>query len=113
MYSATNVASAVVDFVKGNVDDGVIDSPPSRSIGRIPIYLPCPLRSRSPTHQNVRTPQRQLYCKASLRNTKEAKEKDLIHYSVEVLIEPAIVSPLSKSHAAVPLRHSGKEGRLL
>jgi hypothetical protein len=44
MYSATNVASAVVDFVKGNVDDGVIDSPPSRSIGRIPIYLPCPLQ---------------------------------------------------------------------
>ena len=43
MYSATDAASADLDFSKGNVEDGVVDSPPSCSAGRTPIYLPFPL----------------------------------------------------------------------
>jgi hypothetical protein len=68
MYSTTNVVSAALDFSKGNVEDGVVDSPPSRSAGRMLVCLPSPLRdyqstpirqhSRSPMHHNVRTPQR-------------------------------------------------------
>jgi hypothetical protein len=96
MYSATDAASAALDFSKENVEDGVVDSPPSRSVGRTPVYLPSPLcdcrstpirqRSCLPTHHNVHTPQRQLYCKALL-DKDEAKEKNHVHYSVKVPIE--------------------------
>ena len=41
---ATDVASAALDYSKGNVQDGVINSPPSRSAGRMLVYLPSPLR---------------------------------------------------------------------
>jgi hypothetical protein len=68
MYSTTDVAFVAIDFAKGNEDDGVIDSPPSRSAGRMPVCLPSPLqggqlnpirqRQRSSTHQNIHTPQR-------------------------------------------------------
>jgi hypothetical protein len=34
MYSTTDAASAVVDFAKDNVEDGVVDSPPSCGAGR-------------------------------------------------------------------------------
>jgi hypothetical protein len=43
MYSATDAASAVVDFAKGNVEDKVVDSPPSCSASETPSYLPFPL----------------------------------------------------------------------
>ena len=43
MYSATNAASAVVDFAKDNVEDGVMNIPPSRDAARLPVYLPLPL----------------------------------------------------------------------
>jgi hypothetical protein len=33
MYSTTYVASAAIDFAKGNVEEEAIDSPPSCSIG--------------------------------------------------------------------------------
>jgi hypothetical protein len=122
MYSATDATSAAIDFVKG-VEDGVANSPPSCSAGRTLVCSSSPLRDyrstpirqclRLPTHQNVRTPQRQLYCKASLCVTKEAKEKDPIHYNVKVLIEPGLVSRASQSQADVQQQHSDKEGRLL
>jgi hypothetical protein len=40
MYSATNAASAAVDFAKGNVEDSVVNSPPSRGAGGSPICSP-------------------------------------------------------------------------
>jgi hypothetical protein len=110
MYSATDVALAALDFSKGNVEDGVVDSPPSCSAGRTPICSPPPLRdyrstpirqrSRSPMHHNVRMPQRQLYGKASL-DRDEAKEKDHVHYSIQIPVERRLVSPTSQSQAAV------------
>jgi hypothetical protein len=79
MYSATDAASASVNFAKGNVEDGVVNSPPSRDVARLPVCPPSPLqgygstptrqRSYSPTKGTLRTPQRQLYCKATLCGT--------------------------------------------
>jgi hypothetical protein len=43
MYSTTYVASAAIDFAKGNVEEEAIDSPPSCSIGRTLVYFPSPL----------------------------------------------------------------------
>ena len=71
LFSATDVASAAIDFSKSNVDDGVVDSPPSRGLRRSPIVSPSPLRgslcrprsdrSSSPTPRSSNTPHRQLY----------------------------------------------------
>jgi hypothetical protein len=104
------------------VEDGVVDNPPSRSAGRTPVCSPSPLRdcrstpirqhSHSPTHHNIRTPQRQLYCKASL-DKDEAKEKDHVHYSIKVPVERGLVSPALQSQAAVRPQRLDKEGRLL
>jgi hypothetical protein len=122
MYSATDVASVALDFSKGNVEDKVVDSLPSRSARRTPVCLPSPLcdyrstpirqRSCSPTHHNVCKPQRQLYGKASLARD-EAKEKDHIHYSIQIPVERGLVSPAPQSQAVVRPQHLDKEGRLL
>ena len=71
LFSATDAASAAIDFSKSNVDDGVVDSPPSRGLRRSPIvspsplqgslYRPCSDRSSSPTPRSSNTPHRQLY----------------------------------------------------
>jgi hypothetical protein len=37
MYSATDAASAAIDFAKGNVEDGIVNSPPSRDATRLPV----------------------------------------------------------------------------
>jgi hypothetical protein len=110
MYSATDATSAALDFSKGNVEDRVVDSPPSHRAGRTHVCSPSPLRdcrstpirqrSRSPTHHNVRTLQRQLYCKASL-DMDEAKENDHVHYSVNIPVERGLVSLASQSQATV------------
>ena len=60
-----------IDFSKSNVDDGVVDSPPSRGLRRSPIVSPSLLRgslcrprsnrSTSPTPRFSNTPHRQLY----------------------------------------------------
>ena len=122
MYSATDAASAALDFSKENVGDGVVDSPPSRSVRRTPTCSPSPLRdcrptpirqrSRSPTHHNVCTPQRQLYSKASI-DKDEANEKDHVHYKISVPKERKLVSSVPQSEAAVQPRRLDKEGRLL
>jgi hypothetical protein len=44
MYSATDAASSIVDFAKGNVEDDVVNSPSSRGAGRSPVCSPSPLR---------------------------------------------------------------------
>jgi hypothetical protein len=47
LRSATDAASAAIDYSKGNVEDGVVDSPPSRIRGRTPICSPSPLKRAS------------------------------------------------------------------
>ena len=71
LFSATDAASAAIDFSKGNVEDGVIDSPPSRGPWWSPVVSASPLqgspcaggrdRSPSPDREPSRTPHRQLY----------------------------------------------------
>ena len=71
LCSATDAASAAIDFSKGSVDDGVVDSPPSRGSAKTPVCSPSPLkrststpvrdRSHSPTPRTESTPQRKLY----------------------------------------------------
>jgi hypothetical protein len=53
MYSATDAASAAVDFAKSNLEDGVVNSPPSRDAARLPVCLPSPLPGygSTPTRQ--------------------------------------------------------------
>ena len=71
LFSATDAASAAIDFSMSNVDDGVVDSPPSRELRRSLIVSPSSLRgslcrtrsdhSSSPTPRSSNTPHRQLY----------------------------------------------------
>lgn len=71
MYTATDAASATMDFTREGVDDDVVDSPPSRGPVRTPLCSPSPLkrictspsrrRSMSPTLPSCKMPQRQLY----------------------------------------------------
>jgi hypothetical protein len=49
MYSATDAASATIDFVKGNVEDGVLNNPPSQDVARLHVCLPSPLRGYGST----------------------------------------------------------------
>ena len=44
---ATDAASAAIDYSKGNIEDGVIDSPPSRGPMKTPICSPSPLKRAS------------------------------------------------------------------
>ena len=39
-----DVVSTIVDFAKGNVEDGVVNSRPSHGAGRSPVCSPYPLR---------------------------------------------------------------------
>jgi hypothetical protein len=123
MYSATDAASATVDFIKGNVEDGVVNNPPSRGAGRSPICSPSPLqgcdwiptgqRLCSLTERTVRTPQRQLYSKLPICSIEEAKETDPVHYDNEVRIQPATKLRESLSYGFGRHQLPEKRGRLL
>jgi hypothetical protein len=43
IYSASDAASAAVDFAKGNVEDGVVNSPPSWDVARLLVCSPSSL----------------------------------------------------------------------
>jgi hypothetical protein len=47
MFFAFDAVSAAIDFAEGNVDDGMVDSPPSQGPVVIPILSPSPLISRT------------------------------------------------------------------
>ena len=108
MYSATDAAFAIADFAKGNVEDGVVNSPPSCSAVRSPVCSPASLRrcdwtptrqsSCSLTEKTIHIPQRQLYSKLPICSTEEAKEIDAVHYDKEVWVQPATKLFKSLSH---------------
>ena len=54
--SATDVVLAAIDYLKGNIDDGVVDSPPSRGPERTPLYSPSPLKQVSSSHWRSLSP---------------------------------------------------------
>jgi hypothetical protein len=49
MYSETDATSAAVDFAKGSLEDGVVNSPPSWNAARLPVCSPSPLRGYGST----------------------------------------------------------------
>ena len=71
LCSATDAASAAIDFSKGSIHDGVVDSPPSRGFVKTSNCSPSPLkhtastavrdRSPSPTQRIESTSYRKLY----------------------------------------------------
>ena len=113
MYSATNAASVIVDFAKGNIKDDIVNNPPSHGAGRSPVYSPSPLQgcdwisigqsSCLLTEKTVCIPQRQLYSKPPKCSIEDAKEIDLVHFNKEVWIQPA--TKLLKSLSHRPGRH--------
>jgi hypothetical protein len=112
MYSAIDAASAAVDFAKGNVEDGVVNSPPSRDAARLHVCSPSPLWgygstptrqcSYSPTKRTLCTPQRQLYCKATLCGMENVNG---------VSMGPPSKSRTSHSHISRRRSHAEMEGR--
>ena len=94
LFSATDAASATIDFSKGNVEDGVVDSPPSRGPWRSPVVFASPLqgspcaggrdRSLSPDREPSRTLHRQLY--------KSGPIVVPLHASLEAVVQHAFVA---------------------
>ena len=91
LFSATDAALAAIDFSKGNVEDGVVDSPPSRGPWRLPVVSASPLqgspcarghdRSPSPDRDPSRTPHRQLYKSGSIVVPLHASHKAVVQYA--------------------------------
>jgi hypothetical protein len=90
-----------------------VHSPPSRDAARLPVCLPSPLwgygltptrqRSYSPIKGTLRTPQRQLYCKATLCSTDKVNG---------VSVGPPSKSRASHSHVSRRRSH-GEKGECL
>ena len=113
MYSATDTASVTVDYAKGNIEDSVMNSPPSHGAGRLPVCSSSPLRgcNWTPTGQRsclltektVCTSQRQLYSKPPKCSIEDAKEIDLVHFDKEIQVQSA--TKLLKSLSYGSSRH--------
>lgn len=58
LRSAADAASAAIDYSKGDIEDGVVDSPPSRGFVETPACSPSPLKRASPTADNCFSPTR-------------------------------------------------------
>ena len=94
LFLATNAASAAIDFSKGNVEDGVVDSPPSQGLWRSPVVSASPLqgsscvggrdRSPSPDREPSKTPHRQLF--------KSGPIVVPLHASLEAVVQHASVA---------------------
>ena len=56
LRSATDAASAAIDYSKGNVEDGVVDSPPKRGPARTTLCSPSPLKRESPSRGRSLSP---------------------------------------------------------
>ena len=54
--SATDAASTAIDYSKGNIEDRVLDSPPSRGPGRTLICSPSLLKRVSPNRGQYSSP---------------------------------------------------------
>ena len=100
LCSATDAASAVIDFSKGNVEEGIVGSPPSRGAPRTPICSPSPLkrflsipsrmRSPSPIQRTEFTPNKKLY-------TDEIVEAADLRDEDGILLLPIVQNPLQQS----------------
>ena len=105
MFSATDAASAAIDFSKKDVNHGVVDSPPSRGPWRLPVLSASPLQgslcvsrrhrspSRSPHHSPSRTPHQQLYKRCTGKGPLHA----FVHFDFQCVSAP-ICTPSHDIH---------------
>ena len=110
MFSATDAASAAIDFSKKDVNDGVVARPLSRGPWRSPILSASPLQgspyvgrrhrspSCSPHHSPSRTPHRQLYkcC------TGEGPLHASVHFDFQYVSAPVCI-PSHDIHPRCPM----------
>ena len=106
MFSATDAASAAIDFSKKDVNDGVVDSPLSQGPWRSPVLSASPLQgspcvgrrhrspSRSPHRSPSRTPHRQLY--------KHCTSEGLLHASGHFDLQCVSAAVCAPSHDIRP-----------
>ena len=88
--SATDAALAAIDYSKGNIDDGVVDSPPSRGPERTPLYSPSPLKRVSSSHRRSLSPTPQTDG-ATSRKLELSLEGDIEHPQVDdVILSPPL-----------------------
>ena len=95
-----DAASAAIDFLKGNVEEDVVDSPPSHGAPRTPICSPSPLKRiastlgrkhfQSPTQRTEFTPNRKLY-------TDEFVEATDLHGEDGIPLLPIVQNHLQRS----------------
>jgi hypothetical protein len=111
MFSATNAASTAIDYSKGNVEDGVVDSPLSRGLVLAPIFSPSRLkqsqstlihsRSASPGPRTEGTPKRQLYRCRDLTLHSFPTQRELAIGNFTPSPNMALVPPASHSHGSI------------
>ena len=109
MCSAVDAASAAIDFTKGNVEDGVVDSPPSRGVGKTPLCSPSPLKRERTAEGDLRlgsskpcnqgTAHRKLYALA------EESVEDIIVADVNTCIQTPIILPATILEAGIAKGH--------
>ena len=88
--SAMDAASAAIDYSKGNIDDGVVDSPPSRGPKRTPLYSPSPLKRLSSSHRRSLSPTPRTD-RATSRKLQLPLEGDIEHPRVkDVILSPSL-----------------------
>ena len=112
MCTATDAASAVMDFSTQKVDDGVVDSPPERRAGIPTVASPSPLKRTCSFVGPVSdcTPQRQLYVDDAV-DLNQLTEPKLI--SIDV-VPPSIgtIQPSSTPRKQRRLHSSRSHGTL-
>ena len=96
MFLATDADSAAIDFLKKDVNDGVVDSPPSQGPWRSPILLasllqgsPCVgHRHRSPSHSPHRSPSKTLHRQLYKRYTSKGPLHAFVHFDFQCVSTP-------------------------
>ena len=110
MFLATDVASTTIDFSKKDVNDGVVDSPPSRGPWRSPVLSISPLqgspcvarRHRSPSCSPHRSPSRMPHRQLYKSCTDEGPLHASIHFDFQCVSAP-ICTPSHDIHPRCPV----------
>ena len=106
IYSATDVVSAALDFSMGNVEDRVVDSPPSRA-QEMPIYSPSLLRDYRSTPFNKVHVRQCIATYICLKGSFIARQYQT-RMKPKRRIMSIIVSAFSQSENQSPLHHNHK-----
>jgi hypothetical protein len=113
MYSATDAACAAVDFAKGNVEDGIMNNPPSHGVGMFTV----------PIAGVWLDPYRVVFMLANIADCMYSSEVVVfegcsmqhrgVYYDNEVCVQPATKLLKLQSHGSGRHQLSEKRGRFL